>query len=672
MAIAVLEHVRRVIAVFQPLAGRLSNADFIRFDSAAVWVYVVCMAGFVVATAAALNGSSIGAYTLTYGYGGHPGWFLGTPRNIRSDEWVSETPAILNQTLRADRFELQHTWVGDDSVALLANLPVRHIAMLFRPQLWPFFVLPLNYAYAAYWQFKALILLTGLFTFLLLVTRSTLWSIAGALWYFFSPGAQWTYSWPSGLPEMVGLICWATVLACFLTIGTRTMALIVAGIGMITAAIDFALCAYLPHMIPLFWVAVFFFVSWCIAYRQRIFTRDALGRRALVISGCVLVIAVVGMTVYIDARNAINGIAHTVYPGKRLFEAHNRPLPFLMVHFLEWTQTEHHFPASMSNICEAAGFLWLAPATLFCTAELLLSRWQKSALIGLWCSFGLILFWLVAPFPSFLARAFGLNLTEGPRCLPALAVANIAIVAVCMSAPRLQRRFQGVEASKLGVILRCCGVFLVVFSLLQLTNRIFSSFFSSTELTIGVCFTSLAIILILEGRKLALAILLCVSHALVFGGVNPLERGLGPITDSALFKFVRSHPELRSGRWLAYSNSFVSSGFLASTGLDVYTGLVYLPDIDHFSLLASNGLDVHAFNRDGLRLALPLPAHSKSFVESPWLPEALWHVSPSDPILRELGIKYVAFDHKPATDISAQLIPITSSPVSTFWLYRIR
>jgi hypothetical protein len=47
-----------------------------------------------------------------------------------------------------------------------------------------------------------------------------------------------------------------------------------------------------------------------------------------------------------------------------------------------------------------------------------------------------------------------------------------------------------------------------------------------------------------------------------------------------------------------------------------------------------------------------------------------WSVSVSDPILKELNIRYFAFDRRPSPEIAAHLIPLSATPVSTFWLYR--
>src|SRR5262249_48100410 len=66
---------------------------------------------------------------------------------------------------------------------------------------------------------------------------------------------------------------------CFLTVGKNRIALLLAAVAGAGCVINFVLCGYLPHLIPLSWFAVFFFVSWCIGMKKSIFRREALAAR---------------------------------------------------------------------------------------------------------------------------------------------------------------------------------------------------------------------------------------------------------------------------------------------------------------------------------------------------------------------------------------------------------
>jgi hypothetical protein len=662
--------ISRMDSVFDRIAQRLSSSHFMHFDSYAIWFYFACLLLFLSASLANLNGSSIGMYSSGYGHGAPEKIWLGAPRPSRSDEWSYSTPDILNQSLRARRFDAKQSALGGHSVALVGNIPVRHFTTIFRPQFWAFFLLPVDYAFAVFWQCKALILLTGVFTWLLLLTRSTFWAVTGSLWYFFSPFTQWAYSWPTGLPEMVGLVCFIMVLACYLTVGTNRIALFSAALAAAACAINFALCAYLPHMVPLFWLAVFFFVGWCLSARRLIFTRPAVGSRILALLLAACTVGIVGLSVFIHLRPALIAIANTSYPGMRVFPPRNTPLFLITSHFMQWTETERHFPPVLGNLSEGSGFLWLAPATLFCFRRMTLSSMQKFACASLWVFAFLILAWLFLPIPAVLGKILALNRTAGPRTFLALGLANVGIVALTAASTR-KAQFKSTGTGALFYACVACLSSAILFVVLRATNEKLGLFFTMGQVLFATFFVAGLITLLVSSRKLMLALALLIPQALLFGTVNPIERGVGVFTSSEFYKFIRSNPQLLNGKWLLFSDVVVGSAFMAATGCDVYTGDHYLPDIDHFRLFAQSGLDPAAFNRLGYLDAHPIAPKEKSSVEF-FIPVLRWKVSPADPILPRLGIRYVAFDQPPPAAWVSKLIPISSQPVDGFWLYRLR
>jgi hypothetical protein len=663
------KQLRQIDSRFSVLAERLSRNGFLRFNANAVWFYVLCLLCFFLAVAADFNGSSIAVYSSVYKHGPAVTSWIGAPREIRSDEWGYETPAILNQALRAQPFEVEHSVVGGHSASLTANLPVRHISAFFRPQFWGFFVLPLDYAFSFYWQAKALLLVCGVFTFLLLLTRSTFWSAIGSLWFFFSPSMQWSYSWASALPEMIGLACLAVVVACYLAVARNAVTLVVAALALAVCAVDFALCAYLPHLVPLCWVVLPVLLVWLYAARRCILTRRLVWGRAAAAVFVIATVALVGASVYADLHQAVVAILATSYPGKRVMSGGMLPLWQLPANFFPWFETEKHFPAALGNISEGSGFLWLAPATLLCFRHCRFSRFERLALFCIWGVVLLLLSWLLLPLPPAFGAFVGLNRVPPTRAIPALGLANVAIVSLCMA--RLQTRRTAAHILPYYSWLAAIVSFAGIFFFLRSANQHLGTYFSQIVILASALITTILLFLLVTGRKRAFAAVLLVPHVLAFGSVNPVERGLSVFTSSDLFRLVQSRPELKQKKWIVFSDSVISSGFFQAAGCDVYTGLRYIPDIDHFPLFASRGMNLEAFNRLGYLVAHPLnPGASPSFNLRLWA-TVEWNVAPSDPMLRSLGIEYIAFDQPPRPAWSSTLVPIANGPVDGFWLYRL-
>ena len=656
-------------------AEHLSVPGFIKFDSGAIWFYAVCLALFLAGGLADFNGSSIGAMSTYYGHGAPEKEWIGQPRPIRSDEWAFVTPDILNQALRKDAFAVEDAQMGNHSVSLMANVPVRHFSTIFRPQFWPFFLLPLDYAFAFMWQCKALFLAVGVFTWLLLLTGSTLASTTGSLWYFFSQFTQWTWSWPSALPELTGMICLSMVLFCYLTVGKNKIALALAALAAAVCSINFALCAYVPHLIPLVWLAVVFFLAWCLASYRQIFVKEAAAARILAWAVAIAIIGVTGLFEYRDLQVAIAGITNTVYPGHRIVSG-SMPVWQIPSNFLQWWVNDGRVPPRLhNNICEVSGFLWLAPFTIFGWEKVSLSRFQKLALAGFGLVSLLLLAWALLKLPNSFGIALGVARTFGSRSLPALGLANIAIVCTCMAGWRARAR----EAWNWQPVLVSVFVMGFLFKALQITNRHLDQFFLKSQVFAAALFITLLVWLLLTGRKRLLALALVLPQAIAFGTVNPLHRGLDVITSSEFYAFVQHHPDLRNGEWMVFTDPNwgdrfdpnAASSLIAATGCHVYTTSTYLPNVDAFPLLSASHLNMEIANRLGYTTAVALPPGAKPSLELVGPAQILYSLSPSDPLLRQLGITYVAFDRKPAPAMTAGLVPIADKEVDGLWLYRI-
>ncbi len=648
------------------MAARYSSV-VLPLDSLAIWFYLLCLLLFLTASLLKLNGSSISFYSVAYSHGAHVKPWLGSPRAVRSDEWGYHTPDVLSQALRSERFAVRDSDLGPHSASLIGNVPVRDLSALFRPQFWGFFFLPLEYAFAFYWQWKALFLVAGIFTWLLFITGSSRWALAGALWYFFSPCTQWSYSWPSALPEMIGLACVGTVLFCYLLAGRSRLGLVAAAIGFTICAIDFAMCAYVPHMIPIAWLSAAVAAAWCIANRKLILTRSKLTPRAVFLGLSILTITAVGIHEYLQLQQTLAAVSSTVYPGKRVVSGGSVAVWQLLSHFMQWTEAEDHFPAALGNLSEGSGFLWLAPFALFCLPRLELTRPQRSMLIALSACFLAILAWLTLPIPASVGHLFAFDKVPAARATPAFGLANVAIVALCAS--RL-RPLSGTLKDYRTLILAGAIFGLSVLAFITVNVRL-NHFFSMAEVFCIAAFTAFLIYAFIAGRQIPLLFALVIANIIYFGNINPIERGLTAITKSPLFAFVQSHRALLDGKWLVYSDTPVSTGFLASMGFQVYTGTRYCPDIDHFPLFRRMGLDTTVLNRLGYLDAHPLQPGETSTVVLENLVIVRWNVSPTAPILKQIGIKYVAFDSIASPVISKGLIPLSNGPVDGFWLYQL-
>ena len=657
--------------VFAAWSRRFAFSTVLPLDRTALWYYALCFAIFATMAAAGLHGSSIRLYGWMYAYSPVRHLpLLGKPKGTRVDEWNYHTPTILNQILRRDHFAADSSLFGPDKAALFANVPTRHWSEWFRPQFWVFHCLPPAAAYACYWQTKGLLLLTGTFSLLLLLTRSSFAATLGALWYFFSPYTQWCYSWPSLLPEMVGLFGWVICLGAYLTIGRSRWRLTLAALFCALFTVDFALCAYPPHQFPLVIFGLALAAWWLWTHWDLIISKHAWRPRILVVGACWLSIAVVMGLFYLDVRIGFGELARTIYPGQRTVGGGTLTVAQMLSHFMDFWKSERSFPPELGNICEATGFLWLAPATLLLPSHSQTRRHTRSANLFLWLAFLLLAAWMLVPIPAAVGKLFFLDKVIPHRCLPTLGLINIAIVVMYVGSMRLKQARPGLTLWR-NKLLPYFGTFILLLGAFAYMNSVYHHFFSFLELSTAAAYAAFLVSCLRNGWRRLLAAGLLLPAAATTALVNPVDRGFDVILKSSLSILIKQQPELKNSRWLVFSSWVYLPGFFSACGLDLVNGLKIIPALDELSRFDPAGKYASVTNQSCYLVTHVRTDMGPSEFESPSTGVLVWKVSPLDPKLKEIGIKYVAFDSQPDPSIRQKLKLIFKEESGGIWAYEL-
>ena len=658
---------------FAAWAAKLSRPEVVRLDRWAFWFYGGCALIFGALAAAGIHGSSLDEYATQYPWSAVKTTPLyGHAEGIRSDEWALQTPAFLNQLYRREPLRTDATAFGNQNAALLISLPCRDFTQAFRPEFWGFRFLPPAAAFAVYWQAKGFILLTGIFSLLLLLTRGhTGLSALGAGWMFFSAHMQWAYSWTSLLPEMAGFFGWTLCLTFYLSVGRNRYALAAAAVGGAISALDFALCVYPPHQIPFVLFGALLAPVWLWMHRAQVLRPDLVRRHVIALAACWGIVALVLGGFYLETHAGIVTAANTVYPGQRVSAGGGVPLEAYLSHFLDFWKTEQHFPAGQGNVCEGTGFLWLLPVTLFVFGRRRFAGagGTEAMLAVCWLTATVIAAWTIFPVPASVGHWLLLDHVPADRCLPALGLINVVGVILYLSlrrptdlpddAPAEFWRAAGAIAAFLGAV-----------ALLTLMNTVYHDFFTTSQVVVAAFYAAALTVLLLARHSFAFGAVLLVPLVLANGAINPVDRGLGVVTRSPLFRAVQSDRHLRDGRWLVYSHDFTLTGFVVATGADVFNSFKVLPDLAAMSAFDPSGASRRAYNQSGHMVVRPLPAGQPSRFENPDVGLLRWSVSPLDPALRRVGVHFEVFDEEPDGALVAGLRRILPA-VPGIWIYEL-
>ena len=264
-----------------------------------------------------LTGSSIGClqyYGTFFSYDLHK--ISGKCQPSRSDEWAVDTPLAVSQFNNSTEYlPLKNKNLGIEgkylSIVHDTGTPVAEPAMLAKPATWGFFMFDLRRALSWYWLFPLFIAINGIFLFLqLLFKGQTTANFALSLCLAFSyHSVVWSF-WPA---YQIGLGALATSFFILIYHSEKMIPKFIFSILLGLSVASLILTLYLPRIIPI--VTFFSLVLTAYFIREKLYKLSPLNYLFLLIA---LIITVsIGLSWFINNREAINAILESSYPGLR-------------------------------------------------------------------------------------------------------------------------------------------------------------------------------------------------------------------------------------------------------------------------------------------------------------------------------------------------------------------
>jgi hypothetical protein len=635
-------------------------------------LFAVLVSVLALETALGLNGSSIGIWARALDEGNpNASQVLGTPKAIRADEWAFITPAILSQAHHDPPFPTTNLSWGSASVPLVLNVPTRHFSTLFRPQVWGYFLFDLERAHAFFWGMKAFILESGIFLLLMLLTRGDFGvSLLGAAWVFLSGFTQWWFSSPALLPEMVGCFALVLVAVGLLTLAPTRKGIAAGGLLFAICSVNFALCVYPPFQVPLFYLGLAILPAVLApGLRSGSFRRHPGFRCAAAgVAG-----ALAGTTLLLYARDAWDTLARlqaTEYPGARVLLGGDLGVARVFGGFFGFFMSEQSFPPDWSNVCEASNFVLLFPVPLAGLAWRLVRRSKVPPLHwGLLAYIALLLLWMLAGWPRAFAVASGFDRVPGVRALLGLGLASILWCCVSLSEPNRDRsRPAGwARIALTGGLVALLALYAVHF------NRSTGGFASISQLALVCAVCGMAVFFLLGRNLPALAACVLIPSLLSYGLVNPVTKGLTPITGTRLFdsasRIAKKDPR---GRWTAYRSLFLAD-YLKAAGAPVFNGTCFVPRLDDLRVLDPGGLQSSTYNRLAHVILEPGTGADIAFRRSELEDVYTIEIDPANDAWKRLGVRYVVLPYEATDERFLTLADLLFTyPEAGLWVYRYR
>jgi hypothetical protein len=553
-------------------------------------------------TCFSINGSSAGMWNEFFDpeYKIDPQTLFGKSQESRADEWAIHTPAILSQCNSKTPFSAENYSLGGYKAPLIMNLPVAHFSTFLRPQFWLFFFIETERAYAFYWSMKLVILIGGVFLLLMLLLENNFFlSLFGTLWVYFSGYMQWWYSSPQMWPQLVGYFALFTS-AFIISLTSRSKTVIVAAsIVFIVSFFNFVLSLYPPHQVALTYLS-FCIVLGVLSPKWRSVLSQLFINRFRLICICVSLLITAGLLFawYSDARQTLEVLANTVYPGERRTAGGGISTAQVFNGFLGIFMTEKDFPKIWGNVCESSNFFLLFPIPLM----IMCRKWfvQKKVLaldVALAIFILIIILWQIFGFPKPLAKFLLFDRIIEFRSLLPLGIASI--VWTCFSLHQLIK-----EKTFLSWRFRIfvSAIMCVVVLLHSIYFNIVTGNFASVSQIIIVCvFAFWAGLLFVSKKTVLFAGLILLPNIYFNGLINPISIGLKPILNNIIYEktnqITRKEPD---SKWIVYTSKIPITANLAyAAGANVFNGLKYVPNLEEMKQLSTKNNDIEIYNRYG-------------------------------------------------------------------------
>ncbi len=630
----------------------------------------------VLLVALKLNGSSMGSYySYFYGTAKDPSLVAGTPRAIRSDEWVVNTQMTLAQN--QDDYRRVNANIGNgEDMSVIIDVPYKEWSTVFRPHNLGFFVLPFEYAFALKWWLMGYFLVLACYFFVINVLpgRRLIASLL-ALCLFFSSFIQWWYQYITLGPVYYAL----AIMALFLILNrAKSLRLKIATGGAISyLLVCFALVQYPPFQVPCAIVMALF----CLGELLKTFSKNrrVFWHTVATLAGASFVAGLVTFAFLHSRSGVIDTIQNTAYPGQRMTVSGG----YDIYHFLSGnyaflsqfgSKIIHYTPMNpgMWNQSELSNFIYVSlfltiPAIVILYRTFRKSRTVDPTILLLFCCFLLFLSWLFLPhLPSFVGKVTLLERVPTNRLLIGFGLLNVVFLAQFAKLYLAEKR-----PPKQWLILAYALAVFIAQLVIGLHNlHRYPGFVTMPFVIIFSLIIPVVIWLILQ-KKIVPGLAVLFAFSLIStAAVNPVYRGTAVLSDNPLVKQITAiHRSDEKGRWII-ENGFLEN-FALISGAPSVSGVYTYPQLDLWRQL-DHPKQESLYNRYA-HVTITLNRSSETagpVLESPAADHFGVGIGACSPFLAKENVHYVVTE-VPLVSRCAKQINTTRLADRTVFIYRL-
>jgi hypothetical protein len=557
--------------------------DLIRIASN-VWAFPALLAiGLVILTAIGANGSSLGVYDTILQE--EDSTLVGTPRTVRSDEWVVNTPFVFSQV--NNNFPVINKYVGDgQDMAVVIDVPYKEWSVLFKPQNLSFFVLPLEQAFAFKWWFLAFILMVSIYAFFTVLFKKPYIGALLAVFFVFNPFIQWWYQTITIMPIAYTFLIMTAVILLFRSESRKKRWLYSALLTYLVTA--FALVMYPPFQIPCALAGIFVLIGWYLAeYKWSHVFKTKLW--IYLVSSLATSMALVGLFIVSHAES-IKAVLGTVYPGSRSVESGGEQIQtFIYWPFNYLLQNDLTMSLFDNNPSGASRFLMFGMICIpYLIYMFMIKKYNKKnqpqklvkyLLIASLALLSVLMARSFIPFGDPIYQLLGLESVPHARLLIAFGLLNLIFVALAVYG--LSSGKPAIKPNKEWFL--CLPIVAVGSLIVLITSR---SAFNLTSvgnkelIVVAVALVVCVALLTHPWQKIRVAglVMLCVFALFSSIKINPLYLGTGSLNNSVLSERISALQKQDDDKWIV-DNYFPLESLPLANGAESFGSVNTYPQL---------------------------------------------------------------------------------------------
>lgn len=504
---------------------------------------------------------------------------IGSPKAIRTDEWVVYTPLMLAQAQNNEWYAQYNSNVEQGNYNMMINnLPVFNITIISHPLQWGFLLFGMEYGYSWYWSMKIILLFLVSIEIMLIITKKDeILSLAGGILLALAPCMMWWLSTSVVDAYIYGIaiiVLFYYYMDNIEKYNTKNKLLI--ALGMIIAIPGFAMTLYPAYQIPLAYMIACFIIIKFIDNFKKIKKYDYF------IMICTLVISLIIVGYFILVSwNDIQIEMNTVYPGARFETGGNFTISNFVQYFtniyLPWNQA-----VADTNACEVSTYIYPFAGTIILLIYTFIKQKNNlkdnKLLIGLSLIFVLLLIWCFIGFPKILAKISLLYNSQAERTGLVMGLIGTIICFLLLAKYKENEVFSKLKSFLISLII-------MIIAFIILKNSEYYDYFSMIKLEIAlVIFFVMTYALLSTNKKIFSVVVIFV--AIISGAlVNPITKDIKIFTKTNIYKEIkRIDHENSDALWIGSTGSnaqyLIASGVNTLNGVNPYPNFKWLNEID--------------------------------------------------------------------------------------------